>query len=395
MAIDYNRQYVGARYVPKFFDNPDGSWDWAAGFQYEPLTMVKYGENTYTSKKLVPSTVGSPNLNLEYWANTGNYNGAIANIQSQIDIINDNINAINTIYNNRATYSSRVFLLIGDSYAAAANSWMALLKTFLENKGATVLTTAQGGYGWVSYTTLTYLSLYENISPKNSITDIIICGGNNDMDASTTSLSAAFSLFYQTVRQKSPLANIYYGNIGNSITPADRVKLASKNNFYTYNLSLYGIKLIPYSFNFLHRKSLFDSTQFHPTEAGSAQIYLYLKNWLLTGNPQINDSFSDGNATFIIENDHYTIINFQFASKIPATGKDLWLQLTDSSFDYFLPTNKEIFLPLEMNVGMNSYMGTARLNNQGIYVRSHQDIAESDNANFTKNQYIILDSNYF
>lgn len=85
MATEYNRQYVGARYVPQFFNNPDGSWDWAQGFQYEPLTMVKYGENTYTSKGLVPGTVGNPNLNPQYWALTGNYNGAIMQLNNEIN----------------------------------------------------------------------------------------------------------------------------------------------------------------------------------------------------------------------------------------------------------------------------------------------------------------------
>lgn len=77
-------QYVGARYVPVFYKNPDGSWDWEAGASYEPMTIVKYGENSYTSRSQVPSTVGSPNLNPEYWANTGNYNGFISEIQADI-----------------------------------------------------------------------------------------------------------------------------------------------------------------------------------------------------------------------------------------------------------------------------------------------------------------------
>lgn len=77
MGVDYNRQYIGARYVPTFFNNPDGSWDWAPGFQYEPLTIVKYGTNTFTSKKLVPDNIGTPNIEKDYWAMTGDYNGAI------------------------------------------------------------------------------------------------------------------------------------------------------------------------------------------------------------------------------------------------------------------------------------------------------------------------------
>lgn len=70
-------QYIGARYVPKFFDNPAGGSDWVEGVVYEPLTVVTYMQSSYTSKKTVPATIGAPNLNLEYWAPTGNYNAQV------------------------------------------------------------------------------------------------------------------------------------------------------------------------------------------------------------------------------------------------------------------------------------------------------------------------------
>lgn len=39
MAVDYNRQYVGARYVPKVFENSTGGMEWEANTFYEPLTL--------------------------------------------------------------------------------------------------------------------------------------------------------------------------------------------------------------------------------------------------------------------------------------------------------------------------------------------------------------------
>lgn len=82
-------QYIGARYVPAFFMNPNGGWDWLAGFTYEALTLVKYGENTYISRVPVPENIGSPNLNPEYWALTGNYNGAIQELNFFMNRINE------------------------------------------------------------------------------------------------------------------------------------------------------------------------------------------------------------------------------------------------------------------------------------------------------------------
>lgn len=68
MAI---REYIGARYVPLFADPVE--WDNTRA--YEPLTIVTYQGNSFTSKKSVP--VGINILNTEYWISTGNYNAQI------------------------------------------------------------------------------------------------------------------------------------------------------------------------------------------------------------------------------------------------------------------------------------------------------------------------------
>ena len=67
------RQYVGARYVPKFAD-PTA---WTSGTSYEAMTIVTYNNSSYTSKMPVPATVGNPADNPDYWALTGNYNAQV------------------------------------------------------------------------------------------------------------------------------------------------------------------------------------------------------------------------------------------------------------------------------------------------------------------------------
>ena len=83
-------QYVGARYVPKFAD----PYEWQANTIYEPLTVVMYNRNSYTSKKQVPANIGEPTNNPEYWVCTGNYNGQIEEISNAIaKEISDRTNA--------------------------------------------------------------------------------------------------------------------------------------------------------------------------------------------------------------------------------------------------------------------------------------------------------------
>lgn len=79
-----NNVYIGMRYVPLF----DGAWDNTKS--YEALTIVEYGNNTYTSKKAVP--VGTLPTDTTYWALTGNYNGQISNLYNLINTIQSGLN---------------------------------------------------------------------------------------------------------------------------------------------------------------------------------------------------------------------------------------------------------------------------------------------------------------
>lgn len=77
------RQYIGARYVPRFSDVNGGNW--SSDYSYEALTIVKNGNDYYMSK--IPVPIGVDITNTTYWIKTGDYNGAINNLQDQIDII--------------------------------------------------------------------------------------------------------------------------------------------------------------------------------------------------------------------------------------------------------------------------------------------------------------------
>lgn len=70
MAI---RNYVGARYVPKFAD----PIEWQANTSYEAMVIVTYNNSSYTSKIPVPASVGNPAENSSHWVLTGNYNAQV------------------------------------------------------------------------------------------------------------------------------------------------------------------------------------------------------------------------------------------------------------------------------------------------------------------------------
>lgn len=69
------RQYIGARYVPIFGRKDEQSIEWDNTKPYEPLTIVLYQGNSFTSRQYVP--VGVEITNNEFWAITGNYNAQV------------------------------------------------------------------------------------------------------------------------------------------------------------------------------------------------------------------------------------------------------------------------------------------------------------------------------
>ena len=114
------RQYIGARYVPKFYENSDNTSEWRSGVIYEPLTIVTYNGNSYTSKKPVPAEVGNPSSNPTYWAATGLYNAQVEEIRERMEEINDDLNdRIDEIQGDIDEMEQTECVWIGDSYTQA------------------------------------------------------------------------------------------------------------------------------------------------------------------------------------------------------------------------------------------------------------------------------------
>lgn len=76
------RQYIGARYVPIFGRKGEDSIQWDNTGTYEPLTVVLYQGNSYTSRQFVP--VGIEITNEDYWAETGNYNAQVEQYRQEV-----------------------------------------------------------------------------------------------------------------------------------------------------------------------------------------------------------------------------------------------------------------------------------------------------------------------
>jgi lysophospholipase L1-like esterase len=104
------RQYVGARYVP-VFANP---LEWSDTREYEPLTIVTYQGNSYTSMQYVPTSISIADT--AYWALTGNFNAQVEAYRAEVRAFDDRINA------NAAAITANVAAINANAAAINANA---------------------------------------------------------------------------------------------------------------------------------------------------------------------------------------------------------------------------------------------------------------------------------
>ena len=201
------RQYIGARYVPIFGRPGESSIEWNNSAPYEPLTIVTYQGNTYTSRTYVPTGVDISNQS--YWALTGPYNAQIAAYIEQFNALSQQMAQYRTDINedfddfkdeqqdNYDTFVANVdrmscmrpnCVLIGDSWTSDTTTtivdgvnWRQYLK------GWTFHNYAIGGAGFlvgVTYDEQVDRAIADTSYNHDTITDVIIMGGLNDWNRS-------------------------------------------------------------------------------------------------------------------------------------------------------------------------------------------------------------------
>lgn len=159
------RQYVGARYVPKFAEPTE----WNKGYAYEALTIVTHNGNSYTSKKAVP--VGIELTNTEYWASTGIYNQQVETYRQEVEgvknaqasadaVIGTHTSEIKDVQSDITSINKTLAIgnlkkvnaiLIGDSYTRGTGGTVGRgLGYYLNSYFKTLKVYATGGAGYIN-----------------------------------------------------------------------------------------------------------------------------------------------------------------------------------------------------------------------------------------------------
>lgn len=187
----------------------------------------------------------------------------------------------------------RVFILIGDSYGENPyeykGGWTTPFKNFSGlTEGVDCFTNCVGGTGFVKTgnTGKTFLDLLKdiNISTVNpeDVTDILVCGGCNDVDTIYNDLNTAILSFRNYCKQHFVNANINISMIG-IFKASEKRKLLLSTVLRSYQLAVnYGMRYID-STCCLHRYDFIGEDGVHPTSAGCINIGRNLYNALFIG----------------------------------------------------------------------------------------------------------------
>lgn len=313
------RQYIGARYVPKFV----GEYDVTQ--VYEALDVVDNGSGTtYIAKKPVPAN--TPLNNTEYWMVYGSSSGAILDLQGRVTTLENK-------FPIESNDESRHMIVLGDSFTSPVrytHPWCEFVADYfgceLHNMaldGASF--TGAGGYDTLTSELATAIA--DTDIPANGVRYVLILAGVNEINFSGTlaGIATNFGILVNDIRTNYPYAEIICLGSNNKTRFAGNTTLNpySINNTLKTVLKEYGIPLLPLT-NLFYGMEV--DTSGHPT-ADFEKVIAQAVIGLMTGS-----GFSR-----TVANESVNIISSTPSATITGSAG---VHVTDKSlrFIYALPT---------------------------------------------------------
>ena len=272
------RQYIGARYVPKFA-NPI---EWNSARAYEALEIVTHLQTSYTSKKPVPA--GTAITNTEYWVATGNYNAQVEQYRQEVEEYSKDIGFI----------TQPKILFIGDSYASYAEwpervaSLLGVPTTDYWVVSASGSAFAETGSASWEYRLRDWAGSHASIC--EDITDIICAGGINEAQNGIFANEwSAMTSFASYAKSTFPNARIRLAYIGacwyNSSQYSGRPGYNQLNVVRMWGQAgQLGMEYLAGCESVMFDASYFETDGLHPNTAGSNAIVGVLYDAIKTGS---------------------------------------------------------------------------------------------------------------
>lgn len=306
------RQYVGARYVPKFFQGPDGTPTWVGNVPYEALTIVTYLGNSYTSKVPVPAGIGNPSQNPTYWALTGNFNAQVEEYRQEVENLVEQTS-------RPFSYKKRKIIVVGDSYTRGYNPDGRITNTWIKqmcnnlglkyNNDVYDLSSDGAGFTISGNLYLTQLQNYNGATPRDKITDIWVVGGYNDNNAQFAAITQAIQIFMSYASINYPNALVSNMFVGFSNDTATQFRLWQTTRAAYEVISKLGGCSYQLMNTILSPPSYRASDGFHPTQEAHNFLAQSFENVLLANTPLLNYSYKQLPITYPLGNGNVNIIS--------------------------------------------------------------------------------------
>lgn len=181
-------------------------------------------------------------------------------------------------------------ICIGDSYGEGYNpdgnvtGWPTLLKSYLGLTDDNFFSNSLGGAGFINNTTFTTLLTQTSHHFNNDeVTNIIVCGGFNDVNNVEHDIINAIYNFKQSANVLYPNAQIFVGFIGNAMDMSIRGGLNLPRASYISGCKYNGITYLSGVENALHCTAMFGSDGIHPNTWGQETIAKAISNTILNG----------------------------------------------------------------------------------------------------------------
>lgn len=268
------REYIGARYVPLYI----GEWDDTKA--YEPLSIVTYQGDSYTSRQAVP--VGIAITNESYWVVSAAFNAQVEQYRQEVvnlsnvlpaenfssestvsDALTQNANAIaavdaklgtgftseNTVKDYIDNAVSRKAIYIGnsytDGYGADSQGIFNLTKHIFDNAWKFTSSGSGFNYGETTFTNLLAQAVNSSSFDNDEITDIIfVCAAGEQMSLAKTH---NYNAYQYAVAVDSAMESIYttikanFTNIKNiNVVLAEAIKtpiIFNSNAYIPYTIT--------------------------------------------------------------------------------------------------------------------------------------------------------------
>lgn len=268
--------YVGQRYVPKFYD--DGTEQHGATWDktkvYEPLTIVLWEGDSYTSRTFVP--VGVEITNTLYWLKTGAFNAQLESYKKQLDNYGSLLKPINE------KFTANDAIITGDSYLNSEfgdiPSQLATLLNATKFYDCHVSGGSFSASSFISAITAQAETMTED--ERNNIKWVVCIAGINDATEANTSgsqLETKVADYCKKSNSLFPNAKCYIAFAGNSKQNSDILNgrdyryIPLAINAYANGCKNGGVFLNNIQY-ILHDYSLMAADGIHPSQEGANKI---------------------------------------------------------------------------------------------------------------------------